>query len=153
MSGQQPRPGRRGFGPLDPDEAWDARVGTEADGYGAYYEENELQDRPGAAAGPYEGGSYTMNLPVTPRVQAADATSGPSLAAGGEQERGRTREREPAGLAPDAARKVNPFDDDAEPSNMSLRGISPRPLDESAGGNGKRDNSPTGRRSVFREDM
>ncbi|CCU83185.1 hypothetical protein BGHDH14_bgh02393 [Blumeria hordei DH14] len=34
----------RGFGPLDPDDAWDTRVGTEADLYGpsGYHEEHEL---------------------------------------------------------------------------------------------------------------
>ena len=36
--------GSRGFGPLEPDEAWDTNVGNEADAYGpgGYYEEQEL---------------------------------------------------------------------------------------------------------------
>ena len=54
---------RRGFGPLDPDEAWDARVDNEASGY---YEEQELglQD-PGQ--GPYGGHGYADRELIMPR--------------------------------------------------------------------------------------
>ncbi|KAK3319299.1 hypothetical protein B0H66DRAFT_603848 [Apodospora peruviana] len=133
------RSGRRGFGPLDPDEAWDARVGHEADGYG-YAEEQEL----GLASGPYQGaggqqdtsyggGSYQMNLARDP------------------EERGRPRSRGPAGLT------ANPFDDNAEPSNLSMRGVSPRPIDTTAAGKAPEkvedDSSPTERKSIFRENV
>ncbi|KAJ2969914.1 hypothetical protein NQ176_g8430 [Zarea fungicola] len=54
---------------LDPDEAWDTRVGNEADNYG-YYEE-ELTTRSGGAGAysstEYHGSnSYDMNLAATP---------------------------------------------------------------------------------------
>ncbi|KAK3390202.1 hypothetical protein B0H63DRAFT_519434 [Podospora didyma] len=142
--------GRRGFGALDPDEAWDTRVGGHhdgGDGYDGYYEEQELGLAPqhhsnaggdtsyrgGAAA----GDGYQMNLAV-------------------DEERGRPRGRSP-GLAPGGSR--NPFDDDAEPSNISMRGVSPRPIDTrvAAAGAGKKpakdEDSPTERKSVFREDV
>ncbi|KAI0404422.1 hypothetical protein F4802DRAFT_598122 [Xylaria palmicola] len=157
--------GRRGFGPLDPDEAWDARVGNETYGVGgAYYpDEQELEDRGhhhgrggGGGGGLYTGSEYQMNLPgdgaeenrgrsPNPRPSARDAPVGrPSPAAG------------------DAARQ-NPFDDAAaEPSNLSLRGVSPRPIDTHkaaatpAGAGAPTHESPTSvaeRRSVFREDV
>ncbi|KAM7220932.1 hypothetical protein V8F06_003656 [Rhypophila decipiens] len=115
--------GRRGFGPLDPDEAWDTRVGHEADGYGpsGYYEEQELglaSHNDTSYGGSGGGGSYPMNLAATPGQAPAGF--------GGHEERGRPRSRGPGaggGLAP------NPFDDDAEPSNISMRGVSPRPID------------------------
>ena len=54
-TGAYERPSRRGFGALDPDEAWDSRVG------GDYYEEQEL-----ASHDPYGGSGYAMNLAATP---------------------------------------------------------------------------------------
>jgi hypothetical protein len=141
----------RGLGPLDPDEAWDARVGTEADAYGpgGYYEEQEL----GLTSG--------------------DTAYGGAGAAGDERGRARSREPEPyiggsiAGL--DRRYDVemgkrpahNPFDDDhAEASNISLRGVSPRPIDTSSlgptKGHTRKDSggdSPTERRSIFQEQM
>jgi hypothetical protein len=54
---------------------------------------------------------------------------------------------------------ANPFDDTAEPSNVSLRGVSPRPIDISSAnatlGHKSQDSadSPTERRSMFRENM
>ncbi len=152
--GNTAAPGRtnRGFGPLDPDEAWDSRVGHEADAYGpsGYYEEQELglaTPRHGGVDTGYGGGgsSYQMNL----ATQAApDASYG--RVEDEERGRGRTRSRSP-GLAPS-----NPFDDHAEPSNLSLRGVSPRPIDttaaaKSAPAGNKDDSSPTERRSIFRE--
>ncbi|KAH9883246.1 hypothetical protein F4778DRAFT_767423 [Xylariomycetidae sp. FL2044] len=122
--------GRRGFGPLDPDEAWDARVGHEAD-YGAgagYYEEQELgytsttRGRAGGGGGhdannnAFAGSGYAMNLAV------------------GDEERGRSASRGGADsldVVPPRSRP-NPFDDDAEPSNLSLRGVSPRPMVDTA---------------------
>lgn len=53
----------------------------------------------------------------------------------------------------------NPFDDAAaEPSNLSLRGVSPRPIDThaAAAAPGATHDSPTSgaeRRSIFREDI
>lgn len=117
---------RRGFGPLDPDEAWDARVGVEADTYGAYYEE---RGRAGGRGGDIEyggsGGNYNL--------------AGPYGRDDEEIERGRKPSR-------DGGR--NPFDDDAE---ASLRGVSPRPMD-GAGGGRPRDSVDT-RRSAFREEV
>ncbi|UNI22047.1 hypothetical protein JDV02_007972 [Purpureocillium takamizusanense] len=144
--------GRRGFGPLDPDEAWDARVGHEADGYG-YYEEQELSGGPAAAgrrgSTEYRGGSYSMNLAATPGAEYDE-----------EAARGRAPTRSP-GASPAGQR--NPFDDDAAAAD-SLRGVSPRPIVETADAQAqgkahktKDDpdsaNSPTERRSMFRENV
>jgi hypothetical protein len=65
-----------------------------------------------------------------------------------EERRGRTRSRSPE---PPAA-KANPFGDDAEPSNISLRGVSPRPMDSSFAGR-KAAKADDDRRSMFREEM
>ncbi|KAK4993611.1 hypothetical protein LTR50_000221 [Elasticomyces elasticus] len=149
--------GRRGFGALDPDEAWDARVGNEA-----YYEEQELglQDA-GAAAqgGPYGGRGY----------EGVGAAQGIGVA-GIEEGRGRSRSRQRV-LDERYEEEVhhagqNPFGDQAERSNVSLRGVSPRPVaDGMAGEGGSRghragqpslgppEDSPTERRSMFRENM
>lgn len=130
--------GGRGHGPLDPDDAWDARVGTEADAYGpgGYYEEQEL-------------GLGRSGLPA----------AGPT-AYGEERGRGRSREPEPyiggsqAGLDrrydEEMGRRQNPFDDAQEIGDGRLRGVSPRPVEL---GNGKEHDSPTERRSLFRENM
>ncbi|OIW31691.1 hypothetical protein CONLIGDRAFT_697925 [Coniochaeta ligniaria NRRL 30616] len=153
--------GRRGFGPLDPDDAWDSRVGAEADSYGpgGYYEEQELglhhgdTGYAGASASGGGGSSYPMNLAATPGVAAPRGYGGDE---GEGEERGRTKSRSPGRTGG----RGNPFDDDAEPSNISLRGVSPRPIDTGAanaaaksGGQQKDKDSPTERRSVFREDM
>lgn len=132
-------PARRGFGPLDPDEAWDSRVGNEADHYGpgGYYEEQELglhqpgrpshQDENTAYRGASEPESYSMNLAATPR------------GFDGDRDRGRTLSRDGR----------NPFDDDAaEPSNISLRGVSPRPMEGE-----RREDNASERRSIFRENV
>lgn len=121
------RGGRRGFGPLDPDEAWDARVGNEADAYGpgGYYEEQELGLHPGDEL----ARGRTLNRDLAPQPYAG--ASNPSS---------------------------NPFDDGAEPSNVGLRGVSPRPLDtvnlgkdrDRHDGSG---DSPGERRSIFHEDV
>ncbi|KAF2644881.1 hypothetical protein P280DRAFT_466146 [Massarina eburnea CBS 473.64] len=146
-------PRGRGAGSrLDPDEAWDARVGNEA-----YYEEQELglQDplhgRSGsggpASSNPFESSPYGAPSPAFQ-----------------EPERGRSRTRE----YDDRNALQNPFGDDH--AAASLRGVSPRPLDQhvdtsyggaaSVGayapqGQHKKDkSSPTeSRRSLFREDI
>ncbi|KAM3535150.1 hypothetical protein MY4038_001564 [Beauveria bassiana] len=118
---------------LDPDEAWDTRVGNEADNYG-YYEE-ELTARGGGrrTSTEYHGGSsYNMNLAATPKREREEH--------GVDLERGRQPSRSPGG----GPRGNNPFDDDhAE----SLRGVSPRPMDQ-----GQKSGSPS-RHSVFKENV
>lgn len=115
---------RGGFDPLDPDEAWDTRVGNEAD-YGV----------PGSRAGPYT--SYDEQ-----ETGLRDPGSGPYGGGGYGEERSRSRQREldqrydeETGRAP----KANPFGDGAE--RNELRGVSPRPVEGHD------------RRSAFREDM
>lgn len=147
-----PTGGRRGRG-LDPDEAWDARVGNEADAYGpgGYYEEQELGLS--TPRDPYGGNVY----------------AGPNMPAAADGQRGRSRSREPEtqhGL--DHNRVIgdgnlraedNPFGDQHEAN--SLRDVSPRPhLDTTqatSGGQTKGkaslDESPTERRSMFRESL
>jgi len=148
------RASNRGFGPLDPDDAWDARVGTEADAYGpgGYYEEQELGLHPqqgGLAATPGAAPSgYGED-----RGRALSREPEPYI--GGSQAGLDRRYNEEMGVKP----ATNPFEDSAEPSNVSLRGVSPRPMldTSSAGkGHGKQDSlsdSPTERRSMFRENM
>ena len=145
---------RRG---LDPDEAWDARVGAEADGYGAggaggYYEEQELGLRP-PASGAYAGGGYEGRSQALPEYG---------------EERGRSISR--AGVPPIAGGQKglderydeemgheDPFGDEAERSE--LRGVSSRPAEEGKGhgkqgsGGDRHDNSPTERRSMFHENV
>ena len=157
---QQPLGGRGRRG-LDPDEAWDARVGNEADAYepGGYYEEQELGLRPGAPGeGSYTGSGYGGHGSVLPDYSAEELA------------RGRSRSREgPEYIGGDHSgldrrydeqmRRDDPFGDGAERSE--LRGLSPRPMGEgedekrhaqkeSLGG---QDNSPTERRSMFHENM
>ncbi|KAL5609850.1 hypothetical protein FOVSG1_004531 [Fusarium oxysporum f. sp. vasinfectum] len=130
--------GRRGFGPLDPDEAWDSRVGNEADQYG-YYEE----DVGGRGRDTGYGGGYNMNLAATPGLSGGRGFDE-------EEDRGRRASRSPAS-GPGGR---NPFDDDA---GSSLRGVSPRPIDTGVAKpknrSGSAESSPTERRSVFRENM
>ncbi|KAG8530131.1 uncharacterized protein KY384_005614 [Bacidia gigantensis] len=146
--------------PLDPDEAWDSRVEErgENDGYGGYYEEQELglQPPPSSAAhrDEYAGTGY-------------GGGSGPGLSGYGgpaDVQRGRSLSREIRAeeqtgyLGPERARE-NPFGDHAEAN--SLRGVSPRPHQEggkghnrevSDGGSLQAGDSPNERRSMFREE-
>ncbi|KAI5466592.1 hypothetical protein BGZ63DRAFT_1926 [Mariannaea sp. PMI_226] len=146
--------GRRGFGPLDPDEAWDTRVGHEADSYGPYaYNEEDIESAGDRALG---GNSYRMNVPTT----ANTSTHLGRRPFGGEhdghedheEDRGRRASRSP-GSGPGGR---NPFDDDA---SLNLRGVSPRPIDADLAKQHRHSdpdsgsNSPTERRSVFRENM
>jgi hypothetical protein len=121
-------------GPLDPDEAWDSRVGNEAEIYGpgGYYEEQELGLHQPTA---YSGAGYAAGAPspgFTPAPGLAPATA-----------RGRS-----------ASPARNPFGDDAA---ESLRDVSPRPIDTNAARamkkkDGEADSSSP-RRSMFRENM
>lgn len=150
---------RRGFGALDPDEAWDARVGNEADQSG-YYEEQELglQD---PNSGPYRGRGYGEV----------------GVGVGGiPEDRGRSRsiQRELDNRYDEevhgAGQPRNPFGDDNEAGSM--RTASPRPIVDSMPGQGKHravsahrkgqsslgksgnsGDSPTERRSMFHEDV
>ncbi|KAI1083484.1 hypothetical protein F5B20DRAFT_407519 [Whalleya microplaca] len=153
-------------GPLDPDDAWDVRVGNEADV--PYYEEaGGGYEPPRSGRGGYGGGvgganPYSSNAYVGSGYQMNLATA--------DEERGRSLSRGPAVVGGDAgsgggglrgAAARNPFDDDdAEPSNISLRGVSPRPIDTGAAGKARggahvHGDSPTTaeRRSIFRENV
>ncbi|OCK73668.1 hypothetical protein K432DRAFT_312288 [Lepidopterella palustris CBS 459.81] len=152
------RNGRRGGGgALDPDEAWDSHVGNEA-----YYEEQELGlHAPSSTA--YGGGGYGAPSPGF----------APQQGAGNERGRSRTRELdsrydEDMHGGGGGGHERNPFGDDAA-TISSLRGVSPRPVSESErageggggyggghahkGSAGSLENSPTERRSMFRENM
>ncbi|KAI9050669.1 hypothetical protein LZ554_005825 [Drepanopeziza brunnea f. sp. 'monogermtubi'] len=141
------RAGNRGFGPLDPDDAWDARVGTEADAYGpgGYYEEQELgrHNERGAGLAPTPG-----------ELRGRSLSREPEPYIGGTQAGLDRRYDEEMGRKP----MTNPFDDGAEPANGGLRGVSPRPFVDTtkANGHGRQDSlndSPTERRSMFKEDV
>ncbi|XXG98531.1 hypothetical protein Hte_004855 [Hypoxylon texense] len=176
-AGAYERPSRRGFGALDPDEAWDARVGHEADAYYGYgaYEEQELGVRNGAATahgqGQGQGQQHQQQYAGGDTAYSGGGYSNVNLSGGAEGQRGRTVSRDIGGGLSAGGGGVgggrNPFDDDAaEPSNISLRGVSPRPIDTSVGGaakargvqnvqqGGTQHESPTSeRRSIFRENV
>jgi hypothetical protein len=147
------RASNRGFGPLDPDDAWDARVGTEADAYGpgGYYEEQELGLHNEHTGAP--GLAPTAGYGDAPRGRSLSRAPEPYI--GGSQAGLDRRYDEEMGRKP----ALNPFDDHAEVSNVSLRGVSPRPIEMDASGSHQKnkgsleENSPTERRSMFRENM
>ena len=147
--------GRRG---LDPDEAWDARVGAEADGYGAggYYEEQELGLRP-PASGAYAGGGYgggSQALPDYGEERGRSVSRAGGAPIGGGQKGLDERYDEEMG-------HEDPFGDEAERSE--LRGpASTRAHEDNkghatqgngGGGGGTHDDSPTERRSMFHENV
>lgn len=131
-------------------------MGNEADHYGpgGYYEEQELGLHPQGPYGSqshhaadedtsYGGGlgvqqhqhdTYPMNLAATPGLPPPQ-----------HEERGRSRE-------PTGGR--NPFDDDAaEPSNISMRGVSPRPMNTDSHGHKVTGDNVSERRSIFTEQV
>lgn len=148
-SGYNSARGRGAGSRLDPDEAWDARVGNEA-----YHEEQEL----GLHEPPRQAGAHASANPFETTPYGAPS---PGYH---EPERGRSRTREyDDERSLDTRSAQNPFGDD---NAASLRGVSPRPMDHhvdtSYGGahppqkkkSGSADNSPTeSRRSIFREEM
>lgn len=155
-------PARRGFGPLDPDEAWDARVGNEADHYGPYEEQELGLHAPQEHT--YGGGNGNSNNRGLGVHHHGDDNSEPdtysmNLAAAPGMSRERNHDVDVDGYGargrPTAPVGRNPFDDDAaEPSNLSLRGVSPRPMDGGHGHGAKvGGDSPTERRSVFTEQV
>lgn len=133
----------RGFGPLDPDEAWDSRVGNEADTYGpgGYYEEQELGlHGGGGGVGPYGGSDYGGGDSHLGAYGGGDATT-----------RGRSRERDPTSfiggsqhglderydqeMGRSTSDNNNPFGDAAERSHIGgLRELSPKPADSATDG-------------------
>jgi hypothetical protein len=124
---------------LDPDEAWDSRVGNEAEiygpGSGGYYEEQELGLHQPTE---YRGGSGGAGF------RQAETLGAPNNSGAAD------RSRSPG--------RSNPFGDD---NAASLRSVSPRPhIDTATGGAGKSqgrgsaESSPTfERRSIFRENV
>ncbi|KAI9750620.1 MAG: hypothetical protein M4579_006389 [Chaenotheca gracillima] len=163
LHGGRGRRSNRGFGALDPDEAWDARVGNEADVYepGGYYEEQELGLHGGGVA-PYGGSGYAGHSASTP-------LAAPTSYDEDDTPRGRSRSREaPVNFVGGTqrglderydeemgtGRRHDPFGDTAERSDMSMRGVSPRPVDTSGHHQkASQDDSPTERRSMFKENM
>lgn len=124
---------------LDPDEAWDARVGNEADSYGYYEEELTTRGFGGGRAsteyhGGAGGGAYNMNLAATPGREHDDEDL--------DLERGRQPSRSPGHAG---AGGHNPFDDD---NADSLRGVSPRPMDQ-----GHHKSGSPSRHSAFKENV
>ncbi|CAI6340412.1 unnamed protein product [Periconia digitata] len=101
--------GRGAGSRLDPDEAWDARVGNEA-----YYEEQELGLH--EPAGGRGGRSQTAN----------PFESEPFGNEHRERGRSRTREYDDGQQFQQQQHMQNPFGDD---NAASLRGVSPRPMD------------------------
>jgi hypothetical protein len=157
----------RGFGPLDPDGAWDDRVGHEADtGYGRVGDDDDTEL--GLHPGGYGGQGYGRG--------AGNAGGGAALPGYGE-ERGRSRSRDDvsyvgggqSGLDRRYDEEVHggghgatldPFGEHAERS--SLRGVSPRPVEMDArqavghkkkGSGGTTKSGHSGRQSMFHEDM
>ncbi|KAL8674079.1 MAG: hypothetical protein Q9168_001514 [Polycauliona sp. 1 TL-2023] len=134
---------------LDPDGAWDARVGDEADAYGSggYYEEQELGLRTGGGYG-----GHGTELPDYGNE---------------EMGRGRSISRDEPGFIggsqggldqryDEETKKENPFGDQAERSSM--RGVSSRPGNVETGYKKQTTestvgDSPTERRSMFHENM
>ncbi|KAK3997397.1 acid phosphatase [Cladorrhinum sp. PSN332] len=155
----------RGGGRFDEDAAWDSRVHHD---YNPYEEERELGLQPpaaGGAAGQW-GGRQQQQVPQGEGYQMNLATETATT----EGERGRTRSRSP-GRNPfedpvAASGRRNPFGDDSElqvgggqGKGNGGNGVSPRPIDTGAGGSNKgqeqqkEDNSPTERKSIFRENV
>ncbi|KAI1436351.1 hypothetical protein GGR50DRAFT_242174 [Xylaria sp. CBS 124048] len=166
--------GRRGFGPLDPDEAWDARVGHEAYGVGAYqHEDQELEDRTHIHYGGGGGGGGGSGNQYSGLGYQSHGGGGGGIDGIDEENRGRNPTPRPSDVNNSTSRSAymgaghqhNPFDDvAAEPSNMSLRGGSPRgPFVDTRRATlsanphvGPTHDSPTSvseRRSVFREEV
>jgi hypothetical protein len=147
--------GRRGARGLDPDEAWDARVGNEADGYGTggYYEEQELDLHPSLSGEAYAGGGYgDGHGQILPDYESDEAQRGRSINRGGESRIGGTQQGLDRRYDEEMGRG-DPFRDGAERSD--LRGISSRPVADNERGHRNTDSgdSTTERRSIFREDV
>ncbi|KFY19329.1 hypothetical protein V493_08012 [Pseudogymnoascus sp. VKM F-4281 (FW-2241)] len=133
---------RSGFGALDPDEAWDARVGNEADYYREEQEVGLHADTGYAGAGGERGRTRERNEGPYGVDSQRELDHRYEEEMGG-QEQGVVR---PSGGSKDR----NPFDDSAAVA-PSLRGVSPRP-DKGAGRDEHEHADPDSpRRSSFRE--
>ncbi|KAL8697509.1 MAG: hypothetical protein Q9201_007089 [Fulgogasparrea decipioides] len=144
---------RRGRG-LDPDGAWDTRVGDEADAYGSggFYEEQELGLRSGGRYGGHGSELPDYGDEEMGRGRSVSRDGAPPGFIGGDQRGLDERyERQFGGAEED------PFGDQAERSE--LRGVSPRPETGAGKGHGQKGSesvqgdSPTERRSMFHENM
>jgi hypothetical protein len=155
---------------MDPDEAWDTRVGNEADAYGAagpggYYEEQELGLAPTPGLNDPYGSQRGVALPAYGEgadVRGRSKSRDPPGVSGGLQGLD-TRYDQEMGLGGNQQRRGrdsnNPFSDAHEAG--SLRGVSPKPMldsNEGPGGQGSRgggaqEDSPTERKSMFRESL
>jgi hypothetical protein len=105
----------QGFGSLDPGEAWVTQFGTEADAYGpvSYYEEQEL----GISHNEYSAYDVERGRAMAPELYIGRNRTGRDK-----------RYAEQMGKRP----SKNPFgDNDVKPTNVSLRGVSPKPIDTS----------------------
>lgn len=147
--------GGRGRRVLDPDEAWDTRVGAEADGYGAggYYEEQELGLHPGSGGGAYAGGGYGEGgRQVLPDYGAEEVRRGRSRSREGEAYIGGGQDGLDRRYDEEMGRR-DPFGDPVERND--LRGVSPHPVEDEVRGHRKKESrdSQTERRSMFRENM
>ncbi|KAL8707195.1 MAG: hypothetical protein Q9220_007728 [cf. Caloplaca sp. 1 TL-2023] len=147
---EQPLHSGRGRG-LDPDGAWDARVGNEADAYGpgGSYEEQELGTMRSGGGGGYR--SHGTELPdygdeEMGRGRSISRDEGPGFIGGSQGGLDQRYDEE-------MRREGNPFGDQAERSE--LRGVSPRPdgKQKHKHGGSIQDDSPTERRSMFHENM
>ncbi|KAI4285830.1 MAG: hypothetical protein L6R35_004583 [Caloplaca aegaea] len=133
---------------LDPDGAWDARVGDEADAYGSggYYEEQELGLRSGGHGTELPG--YGDDEVGRGRSISRDGPPGGAFI-GGDQTGLDRRYNE-------VTQGGDPFGDHAERSE--LKGTSARPTGgekghQQQGSGGVEGDSPTERRSMFHENM
>ncbi|KAI4251877.1 MAG: hypothetical protein LQ352_004603 [Teloschistes flavicans] len=151
---EQPLGSARARG-LDPDGAWDARVGDEAD-HGGYYEEQELGLHP-VHHGGY--GGHDTELPDYGDEEMGRGRSisrdGPGFIGGDQRGLDERYEREMK-RQQDGEVGEDPFGDDAE-TKSQLRGMSHGPEDgeghqrlESGSVQG---DSPTERRSMFKENV
>jgi hypothetical protein len=149
--------GRGSFAQLDPDGAWDDRVGNEADAYGRIgdYEEQELGVHPA-----YGGGKTAYGAGQT--AYGSSSAGGPQHRAEESRGRSRNRDEDTAYTGAEPQPRPNPFGDDQEVN--SLRGVSPRPVhdgdahaehDQGHRKQGSADSASirTGRQSMFHEDM
>ncbi|KKA29942.1 hypothetical protein TD95_004805 [Thielaviopsis punctulata] len=123
------------------DEAWDTRADTY--GYEAELDDSRFhQDTSYTTQHPHSGSSYNMNVASTPAGGASRADL--AVADADESSRGRSRSREP-----DA--RANPFDDEAQPSNMSTHSVGP--YGHPVQGQPERSATSPERRSIFREEV
>ncbi|KAF2761438.1 hypothetical protein EJ05DRAFT_473935 [Pseudovirgaria hyperparasitica] len=146
-SGTQARGSARA--PLDPDEAWDSRVGNEA-----YYEEQELGLHQPTA---YGGGGYNASVPAPYEedFNGRGRSRTRELDERYDEEMGRGAQSNPFGdhAATAPAGGANPFGEGAERSDIGMRGVSPRPIETGGHQPTQSKSSPTERRSLFREDV